>query len=89
MTVEFKRGSQELFYQTNFTESQKSLRFLSSTHVIKIAESRKAPRGIEKRKIDTIVKELLPLMPLTRRPFWFKLQESANNTLRDLNVNFK
>ena len=45
-------------------------------------EARKRPRGVNRAKLETLKKQLLPLLPIQRRPFWETL---TGSTARELN----
>ncbi|CAG9795762.1 unnamed protein product [Diatraea saccharalis] len=72
--VKFVAGSRNILYKTRFDEPFLELDFLPKNYkVIGLPEEKSVPRGIPSRKKDVIIAKLVPLMPETRRTFWYQM----------------
>ncbi|RUS71130.1 hypothetical protein EGW08_021109 [Elysia chlorotica] len=85
VSVEFKRGKETLSFKNNHQqEDAREVAFLKASHDINSQIGKYAqPRGVEPRKKQDILSQLVPLMPESRRPFWENLPVNVKS--RDLN----
>lgn len=82
--VKVQRGAQMLYYANSFSSSLKELNFLNSKALKTITKPPRndQPRGIPEEKKRSIVSELCPLMPETRRQYWMDMP--SRNDILDL-----
>lgn len=79
--IRVKRGSYNLSYNLTYDEQENlpELNFLKVKIIrtgIHLPETIKSPRGIPEQKKKDIIEKLVPLMPQSRRSFWYNLKTS-------------
>ncbi|CAH0755367.1 unnamed protein product [Diatraea saccharalis] len=81
--VKFVKGSRNLFYKTRFDENFQEIEFLQKKlNVNYFAPPVEEPWGVNQAKKDDIISKLVPLMPASRKAFWYNLP--VNNQSLDL-----
>lgn len=84
--VAFVRGSNEIFYKTEFNGEQIKLNFLTAKtqkEGVPKAVSRKVPRGVDKLRKNNLIKKLGDIVPKNRLAFWEELPERSNEVTSD------
>lgn len=83
-SVQLRKGSKKLFYKLELEEDKFiEAAILNPKFKLSLPESSEfSPRGLNAKKKETIVKQLLPHMPPRKQIFWTNLSSSEN--LEDL-----
>ena len=89
--VKFCKGSTKMYWKTGFNEEYQSGEFLQKKFREKIIRNATAakkgePRGVQTAKKESIIKNIVPLMPVESQKFWIELPE--NESARDLTENY-
>ena len=89
--VKFCRGSTKMYWKTGFNDEYQSGEFLQKKFREQIKRNtavakKGGPRGVLTAKKESIVKNIVPLMPAESQKFWIELPE--NECSRDLTESY-
>ena len=80
--AKFVKGEKKLFYKTRFTEEHHECDLLTAKAKqgkLAVPSSKNSNRGLQAVKKGKIIKDLVPLMPASRRQFWQDLPQSTDS----------
>lgn len=80
VAIKFIKGSENVYVKTNYEDDEYGCfsKLLKKNATLVLPQHIQTARGISSEKKETILKQLVPKMTETRRPFWINLPENNN-----------
>lgn len=81
-TVQFRKGSNKMFYKSDLEQEEfRELSVLRKNFILSLPDKLPSCRGVNSKKKDMILKELLPYMAPRKQIFWQNLSTSESDDL--------